>query len=105
MPKLVNEDVIRETVIGRHGAVEVENSAAAISAIVGEDFDEFVWSKLRNLAQRAIIESEHITFGAEGVVSCTQRRVAIGAGRRPGDAALGSRRAKRPHVEVLPVFF
>src|SRR6266851_9570479 len=105
MPKLMNEDVVRETIIGGYGAVDVENSATAISSIVGEYLNEFIRSKLGDFAQRVIIEGEHITFGTKGVVSCAQRRVAIDAGRRPRDAALSSGRAKRPHIEIFPVFF
>ena len=105
MAKLVNENIIRETVVCGDRAVEVEDSAAAVGAIVCEYLDELVRRKLRDFPQRAIVKREHVTFGAERVVGRAHRRVAINAGRRSGDSTLERRRTKRPDVEVLSVFF
>ena len=80
MSKLVYEDVIRERIVGSDGAVEIEDPAATVSAIVNEHFDELVRRKLCGPAQRAVIERQHISFRSERIVSRAERRVAIDAG-------------------------
>ena len=69
MTKLVHEDVVRESVVRRNRAVEIENSTATVSPIVYQNLDELVRRKLRHFSQRAVIESQHIPFGSERVVS------------------------------------
>src|SRR5258707_9635046 len=77
--ELVHENVICESVINRDRAIEIENSAAAIGAVVGENLDELVRRELSDFAQRAIVEREHVTLRTKRVVS--RERVPIDAGR------------------------
>src|SRR5215207_3752807 len=63
--KLVNKNVIGKSIVGSDGAIEIEDSTAAVSPIVHEHFNEFVRRKLRRLAQRVIVEGQHIAFRSE----------------------------------------
>jgi len=56
MAKLVHKDVICESVIYRDRAVKIEDSTAAIGAVVGQNLDELVRSKLSDFSQRAVVE-------------------------------------------------
>src|SRR5712671_4815140 len=103
MPKLVDENIIREGVINRDRTIEIENAAAAVRAAVDENLDEFVRSELSDLAQGAVVEREHIPLGTERVV-CRQR-VAIDARRWTRDSRLLGRRAKPPNIEIRNVLF
>ena len=80
MSKLVNKNVVCESIVGCDCAIEIENSAATIRSIVNQNFDELVRRKLRRPTQRMVIESQNISFGSECVVSCSRWRVAIDAG-------------------------
>ena len=62
MSELVDENVICKSVVHSDCAVEIEDAAATIRAIVGENFDEFVRRKLRDFAERVIIEGENIAL-------------------------------------------
>ena len=70
MSKLVNENVIRKRIVRRDRAVEVENAATAVRAIIDEYLDKLVRRKLCDSAQGAVIESQHVSLGSEGVVGC-----------------------------------
>src|SRR5450432_5487 len=105
MTKLVDEDVIRKRVVGRHGAVEIENSTATVGLVVRNNLDELIGRELRDFAQRVIVESQHVAFGTEGVVARSQRRIVIDASRGARDAGLSSRRTKSPDVEIFTVLF
>src|SRR5688572_9502097 len=77
MSKLVHEHIVCESVVGSHGAVKIENSTTAISAIVGEYLDKLVRSELGDATQFVVVERQNISLRTERIVSRTYRRVAI----------------------------
>src|SRR5882724_5359549 len=100
MPELVNEDIRRLLAVGRHRAIQTEDPPAAVCARVGDDLDELVGRKLRNVAKRAILKRQNVSLGAECVVACAQRRRSMNSSRGPRDPGLFSSRTQRPHVEI-----
>ena len=101
MPELVDEDVVGKLMIGRDGAVEVEDAAAAVGLAVDHDLDDVVGSPRCQVAERPILEGQHVALRAEGVVGGADRRAPVNAVRRPGDARCGGRRTQAPDVEVV----
>ncbi len=100
VPELVDEDVFRERAVHRRGRHVVEDPAAAVRALVHQDLDELVRGRRGGVAQRAVVERQHVALRVEDVVLGRQRRATKDAGVRPVDAAFGRGDVERPHVEV-----
>ena len=62
MTELMDEDVIRERIVDRDGAVQIEDAAPAVRAAVRENLDEFVRRKLRDIAKPLVIERENVAL-------------------------------------------
>jgi D-aminopeptidase len=56
MTKLVNKHVVRECVVGGYSAVEIEDSATTVRAIINQHFDKLVRRKLCGTPQRTIVK-------------------------------------------------
>ena len=95
MAELVDEHVRRERAVDRRGRLIVEDAAAAVGPFVDQDLDELVGRGRRGVAQRPVVEREHVALGIEDVVFRRQRRAAEHAGIRAVDAALGRRQVQR----------
>ena len=50
MAKLMHKNIISKGIVRSDRAVQIEDAASAIGAIVDEDFDKFVRRKLRHFA-------------------------------------------------------
>ena len=98
--ELVHEDVGRPEAVGRDGAVEAEDPAAAVGARVRQDLDELVRREGRHVAERPVVESQDVALRAEGVVGRADAGAAVDAGRGPRDPRLLGGRTERPDVEV-----
>jgi hypothetical protein len=70
MSKLMDEDVVGESIIGSHGAVEVKDAATAVSPIVCQHLDKLVGRKRRRFAQRVVVKREDVALRSKGVVGC-----------------------------------
>src|SRR6185295_5833287 len=103
MSELVHKNVICKSVVHRDGAVEIKDSAAAVRAAVGEYFDEFVRSKLCDLAQALIVERENVALRSKGIVR--RDRVAIDSGGWSRDSGLQRGRTKPPDVKIGAMLF
>src|SRR5688572_1426514 len=99
--KLVHEHVVGESIVGSHGAVKIEDAAAAISAIVCEYLDELIRRKLRDAAELMVVERQNISLRTECIVSRTNRRVTIDPRRRTRDPTLQRWRAEGPDIEIV----
>ena len=77
MTEFMHENVVCESVVGGYGAIEIENAAATIGAVVCKYLDEFVRRKLRDLPQRVVVKSEYIALGTKSIVGRTQRGIVI----------------------------
>src|SRR5438445_808826 len=60
MPELVDEDVRRPDAVGRDGAVQPEDAAAAVRRAVHEDLHGVVRRVGRDVAERLVVEREHV---------------------------------------------
>ena len=76
MTELVHEDVRRPRAVGRHGAVQAEDPAAAVRRAVHENLHRVVRRVRRDVAERAVLEGEDVALRIEGVVRRTNRRSA-----------------------------
>src|SRR6185369_4900539 len=101
MAELVNEDVFGEAGIDGGGRLIVEDASSAVLLLVHEDLEELVRRRGCDVAQRTIVEREHVALGIEDVVLRADRGAAIVARSRPVDAALRGRHIDRAYVEVL----
>src|SRR6185312_16923878 len=98
--ELVDEDVRGPEAVGGHGAVEVEDAAAAVGVAVDEDLDELVRRIGGDVPEGAVVEGEDVALAAEGVIGGADGRAAVLPGGGPGDAGLGGGRHQAPDVEV-----
>ena len=60
MSKLVHEDVVRESIIRSHSAVEIEDSAAAVSATVYEHFDVIDLYHKRGMGLKQLVKYKRL---------------------------------------------
>ena len=104
MPELVHEDVRRPDAVGRDGAVEAVDAAAAVGRAVGQDLDDVVRRVRGDVAERLVLEREHVALGVERVVGRADRRPAVDVLRRPRDARLRRRGRQPPDVDVALAF-
>src|SRR5262245_21301371 len=100
MTELVHEDVRRPHAVGRDGAVQTENAAAAVGSAVDENLDDVVRRVGGDVAERLVLEGEDVTLRVERVEHRADRRATIDALRRPRYTGLRRRRREAPHVDV-----
>ena len=101
VPELMNEQVVGPVVPRRDGREGVEDPAAAVGLVVDQYGDELVGRPRSDVAQRTVLEREHVTLGPEGIVGRTHRSAPVHAGGGPRDARLGRWRAESPDVEIV----
>ena len=80
MPEFVNEDIGRLSAVSGDRAVEVEYAASSIGPRVRNYLYELVRRERCNGAHRAVVKGKDVSLGSEGVVACSERRLAIDAG-------------------------
>ncbi len=104
MTELVHEDVRRPDAVGRDGAVEAEDAAAAVGGAIRQNLDEFVRRVRRDVAEGLVLEGQHVALGIERVVGGADRRLPVDMLRRSRDPRLRGRRTEAPDVDVgLPL--
>src|SRR5205085_6815776 len=101
MSELVHEDVLGESGVDRGRRLIAKDSAAAVLLLIHEDLEIVVRRRGRDLAQRMIVEREHVALRIEDVVLDAGERAAIVLRPRTMNAALRRRQIERAHIEIL----
>src|SRR3954467_5366384 len=101
MSELVHEYVFGEAGVDRGRGLIAKDSAAAVLLLVDEDLEVIVRRRRRDLAQRMVVERQHVTLRIEDVVFDAGQRAAIVLRARTMNAALRRRQIERANVEVL----
>ena len=104
MTELVHEDVRRPDAVGRNRAVETEDASATVGGAVRQNLDEFVRRVRGDVAERLVLEGQHVALGIERVVGGADRRLPVDVLRRSRDPRLRGRWTETPDVDVgLPL--
>ena len=88
MAELMDEDVLGKPGIYRRGRLVIEDAAASVLLLVGEDLDEFVGRRRCRVAEGAIVECQQVSLRIKDVVLGGNRRAAECSNVRTVDARL-----------------
>ena len=103
MTKLVDDDIARETVAARTGAIEVINASTTVFLRIDEDIDLIVRHLSRQIANVAVISAHAVALRIKGPEAEPHDGVFVDVVTRHGATALSRRSHHATDVEALAI--